>query len=101
MVMVTLDGDLMRFQVALGLLGYQEICQNAISILRKGEVLISDLNIVVQVSKLFNVIKLLNFLEIHIISNPHILQSLQEETVFELSLSKESHEVLLLKVESE
>jgi hypothetical protein len=76
MVVMALDCDLMRFQVALSLLSYQEICQNAISILRQGEVLISDLNIVVKVSKLFNMIKLLDFLEIDIIGNPHFFQSL-------------------------
>ena len=31
-VVMVLDGDLMRFQVALGLLGYQEICQDTITV---------------------------------------------------------------------
>ena len=32
MVVMALDGDLVRLQVALGLLGYQEICQDPITV---------------------------------------------------------------------
>ena len=31
-VVMALDGDLVRLQVALGLLGYQEICQDTITV---------------------------------------------------------------------
>lgn len=40
-------------------------------------------------------------MEIDVISYPHVLQSLQEETLFQLSLSEESNKVLLLEKESE
>jgi hypothetical protein len=37
-------------------------------------------------------------LKVDVISDPHVFQSLQEETLLQLLLSEESNEVLLLKV---
>jgi hypothetical protein len=64
-------------------------------------VLVPDLQVVVQLSKLLDVVKLFNFLEIDVISDPHIFKCLKEETLFQLPLGEESHEVLLLEVESQ
>jgi hypothetical protein len=71
-MMMTFDCYLMRLQIALSLLGYQEICQDAILIDRKGKMLISNLLIVVVFTKLFDMIEVLYFLEINVIGDPHI-----------------------------
>jgi len=60
--------------------------------------LISNLNIIVQLTELFNVIELFDFLKINIISYPHVFESLQKETFLKLSLSEKLHEVLLLEI---
>lgn len=39
-------------------------------------------------------------MKVDVISDPHVFQSLQEETLLQLLLSEESNEVLLLKVKS-
>ena len=63
--------------------------------------LVPDLQVVVQLSELLNVVELFNLLEVDIIGDPHIFKCLKEETLFQLPLGEESHEVLLLEVESQ
>lgn len=59
---------------------------------------ISNLLVVVVLSKLLNVVKLFDVGEVDVIGNPHVFKGLQEEAVLKLSLGEEFDEVLLFKV---
>jgi hypothetical protein len=82
MMMMTFDSNGMRLQIALSLLCYQEISEYPISILRERKMLISNLLIVVILSKLLNVIQFFDLLKVYVVPDPHIFQFLQKETVF-------------------
>lgn len=80
LMMLTWNFNGMWFKIALGLLRNQEFCQDSIFVLWKGKVFISYLVVVRELSELLNFVLLLNRLKVYVICDPHVLQSLQEES---------------------
>jgi hypothetical protein len=70
------------FQITLGLLCYQELCQDPIFVFGESKVFVSDLVIVRELSKLLYLVLLLDRLKVDVISYPHIFQCLQKESLF-------------------